>query len=324
MIGALLKKLFCVASLATLTLPMAAQSAQFPEKPVRIIVPYSAGGGTDTIARHLSDRLSKRLGQSIIVENRPGANGVIGTRMVASSPADGYTYVLVVASHLINPLVQKDIPYDTMKDFVGVTMVARSPLAFMVSSDLPAKDMKEFVALAKKKESQFAYGSSENMTRLVGNMVDHYNKLGMVSVAYKGGAPLMADVAAGVTTMGTTSILTANPLVQAGKLHALAITGTERTGAWPNVPTMKELGMNEFDDVYTTYSLYAPTGTPIDILNKMQQEIRAVVFDPEMKEILAKQAAEPVADSVKDFNDATRRNYEFWKALADAINLKPI
>ncbi|NYT84783.1 Bug family tripartite tricarboxylate transporter substrate binding protein [Pollutimonas harenae] len=318
------RKILCGLGALALTCSAAAQAASFPERPIRLIVPYSAGGGTDTIARHLSDRLTKHFKQSVIVENQPGANGIIGTRTVATAKPDGYTYVLVVNSHLINPLVQKDIPYDTFKDFVGVTMVARSPLAFLVNSDLPAKSMKEFVTLAHQPESKFAYGSSENMTRLVGNMLDYYNKLGMVSVSYKGGAPLMADVAAGVTTIGTTSILSANAYVQSGKVRPLAITGTERTSAWPDVPTLHELGMNEFDDVYTSYSLYAPAGTPKEILDTVQQAVHAVVFDPEMKKALANQAAEPVADSVDDFNQQVKKDFEFWKSLADAINLKPI
>lgn len=299
-------------------------AGSFPDRPIRIIVPYSAGGGTDTIARHLSDRLTKHFGQPVIVENRPGANGIIGTRAAAVADPDGYTYVLVVNSHLINPLVQKDIPYDTFKDFVGVTMVARSPLAFLVKSDLPSKDIAQFVDLARKKESKFAYGSSENMTRLVAAMLDHHGKLDMVSVSYKGGAPLMADVASGVTTIGCTSILSANPYVQSGKLQPLAVTGKERTPAWPDVPTMGEMGMKEFDEVYTSYSLYAPSATPKPVLEKMQQAVHTVVMDPEVKQILAAQAAVPVADSVDDFNKQVKKDFEFWKSLAEAIDLKPV
>ncbi len=301
-----------------------ASAADYPSQAIRIVVPYSAGGGTDTVARHLSNRLSTYFKESVIVENRPGANGIIGTRAVATAAPDGYTYVLVVNSHLINPLVQKEIPYDTFKDFVGVTMVARSPLAFLIGSEVPAKNLKEFIALAKQSDSKFAYGSSENMTRLVGNMLDYYGKLNMISVSYKGGAPLMADVAGGVTTLGTTSILSANPYVQSGKIRPLAITGTKRTSAWPDVPTMNELGMKEFDDVYTSYSLYAPAGTPKSVLDTMQKAVHAVVYDPEMTEILKKQAAEPVADSVGDFNQQVKRDYQFWKSLADAIHLKPL
>lgn len=206
-------------------------AGSFPDRPIRIIVPYSAGGGTDTIARHLSDRLTKHFGQPVIVENRPGANGIIGTRAAAVADPDGYTYVLVVNSHLINPLVQKDIPYDTFKDFVGVTMVARSPLA---------------------------------------------------------------------------------------------VTGKERTPAWPDVPTMGEMGMKEFDEVYTSYSLYAPSATPKPVLEKMQQAVHTVVMDPEVKQILAAQAAVPVADSVDDFNKQVKKDFEFWKSLAEAIDLKPV
>lgn len=301
-----------------------AQAADYPSQTIRIVVPYSAGGGTDTVARHLSNALSNHFKESVIVENRPGANGIIGTRAVATAAPDGYTYVLVVNSHLINPLVQKDIPYDTFKDFIGVTMVARSPLAFLVGSSVPAKDLKEFSALAKKPGSKFAYGSSENMTRLVGNMLDHYGKLNMVSVSYKGGAPLMADVAGGITTLGTTSILSANPYVQTGKIRPLAVTGTKRTVAWPDVPTMSELGMKEFDNVYTSYSLYAPAGTPKPILDAMQKAVHAVVSTPQMTKTLQDQAAEPVADSVDDFNEQVKRDYEFWKSLAEAINLKPV
>lgn len=301
-----------------------AMAADFPNKPIRIVVPYSPGGGTDTVARHLGNELSNHFGQSVIIENRPGANGIIGTRTVATAKPDGYTYVMVVNTHLINPLVQKDIPYDTFNDFVGVTMVARSPLAFLISSSLPASNFEEFVTLAKRSDSEFAYGSSENMTRLVGAMLDHHSELGMVSVQYSGGAPLMTDVAAGVTTLGTTSILSANPFVQSDRIRPLAVTGTRRTDAWPDVPTMKELGTDDFDDVYTSFSLYAPAGTSPDVLNTMQQAIYDIVTTPRMIDVLAEQAAEPIANSVDDFNEQIKRDFDFWKSLAEAIDLKPL
>ncbi|CAM3940665.1 Tripartite tricarboxylate transporter substrate binding protein [Bordetella tumbae] len=296
----------------------------YPNQPIRLIVPYSAGGGTDTVARKWGERISQRLGQNVIVENRPGANGIIGTRVVATAKPDGYTLVLVVNSHLINPLVQKDMPYDTFKDFVGVTMVARSPLAFLVSSTLPFKTMNEFMDASRKPNARYSYGSSENMTRLVGNMLDYYGKLNIVSVSYKGGAPLMTDVAGGIATIGTTSILTSKAFVDGGRARPLAITGSKRTPVWPDVPTMKELGMPEFNEVYTSYSLFAPAGTPKPILEKLQHETKAVVFDSSMRSVLAEQAAEPVADTVDEFNAANERAFKFWKSLADAIDLKPI
>lgn len=309
-------------SIAVATPALAADP--YPTQPITLVVPYSAGGGTDIIARHLSDRLSKVFKQPVIVENKPGANGIIGTRSVATSKPDGYTYALVVNSHLINPLVTKDIPYDTFKDFIGVTMVARSPLAFLSSSTLDAKNIKDFLALAKKPGNKFAYGSSENMTRLVGDMFNHYNKLNMISVPYKGGAPLMADVAGGVTTMATGSLLSSSAYVQSGKITPLAVTGQSRTQMWPDVPTMAELGFKEFDNVYVTYSIFAPAKTPKPLLDSMQQVVAQVINQPDMKEILQKQAAEPVGDSVEKFNEQVKKDFELWRNLAVAIDLKPV
>ena len=302
-------------------MPLTALAA-WPEKPVRIVVPYSAGGGTDIIARHLAQRLQLRLGQNVIVDNKPGADGMIGTDMVAKSPGDGYTYVLVVASHLINPLVHAKMPYDTNKDFVGVTMVAESPLVFVTNADVPAKNAKELAELIRKTPGKYSYGSSENMTRLVGTIFVQGQKLDAVHVPYKGGGPLMTDVAAGVTTLGVTSVLSAKQLMTAGKLKAIGITGTKRSAVLPDVPTMVEMGYPAFAEVRTTYSLFAPSATPRDVLDRFQKEVAAVVSSPEMVEILGQQAASPVANSVSDFNEQVKRDTASWSALARSINLK--
>ncbi|MDP2007709.1 MAG: tripartite tricarboxylate transporter substrate binding protein [Rubrivivax sp.] len=305
-----------------LGLPLAAQAA-FPDKPIRIIVPYSAGGGTDIIARHLADRLRARLGQPVIVENRAGANGVIGTDMVAKATPDGSTFGLVVASHLINPLVIAKMPYDTHKDMIGVTMVAESPLVFVINVDVPAKDARELADLIRKTPGKYSYGSSENMTRLVGAMFVQGQKLDAVHVPYKGGGPLMIDVAGGVTTMGVTSVLSAKQLMTAGKLKAVGITGNKRSPVLPDVPTMVELGYGNFADIRTTYSLYAPAATPRDALERMQREISAVIQTQEMRDILAAQAALPVGNSVTEFNEQVKRESQVWGDLAKAINLRP-
>lgn len=297
--------------------------AAFPDKQIRIIVPYSAGGGTDIIARHLAQRLQPRLGQTVIVENRPGADGVIGTDAAAKATPDGSTFVLVVASHLINPLVIAKLPYDTFKDMVGVTMVAESPLVFVSHVDVPAKNAKELAELIRKTPAKYSYGSSENMTRLVGAMFVQGQKLDAVHIPYKGGGPLMTDVAGGVTTLGVTSVLSAKQLMTAGKLKALGITGSKRSTVLPDVPTMVELGYPNFADVRTTYSLFAPAATPREALERMQKEITAVIHTPEMVEILGAQAASPVGNSVADFNEQVKRESLFWAGLAKAINLKP-
>lgn len=313
--------MFAGASVA-FTLPQAALAA-FPDKPIRIVVPYSAGGGTDIIARHLAQRLQPRLGQTVIVENRPGADGVIGTDIVAKSTPDGSSFVLVVASHLINPLVIAKMPFDTYKDMVGVTMVAESPLVFVTHVDVPARNAKELAELIRKTPAKYSYGSSENMTRLVGAMFVQGQKLDAVHVPYKGGGPLMTDVAGGVTTLGVTSVLSAKQLMTAGKLKAVGITGPKRSAVLPDVPTMVELGYANFSDVRTTYSLFAPAATPPEALERMQKEVSAVIHTPEMVEILGAQAASPVGNSVADFNEQVKRESAFWAGLAKSINLRP-
>ena len=220
-----------------------AQTTDWPTKTVRIIVPYSPGGGTDIIARRLAQGLGPVLKQSVTVENKPGANGIIGTDLVAKAEPDGHTYVVVVSTHLINPIVTKSMPYDTFKDLIGVTVVADSPLIFVTSSQFPAKTMAEFTQTMRAKSGTYSYGSSENMTKLVGAMYANTEQLDMVSVSYKGGAPLMTDVVSGVTTVGVTSILTARNFLDSGRLTPLAVTSAQRSAAVPQVPTMIEAGV---------------------------------------------------------------------------------
>lgn len=305
---------------AMLALPTTAH-AEFPDKTVRIVVPYSPGGGTDIVARRLAERLTPRLKQTVVVENKPGANGIIGTDFVAKSAPDGHTYVLVVNTHLLNPILYKKMPYDTFNDLIGVTMVAKSPLVFVTQTEFPATNAIDFARYVKAKPDKYSYGSSENMTRLVGAMYNKYQNLDMVNVAYKGGAPLMTDVIGGVTTVGVTSVLTAKPFITSGKLRPLAVTGAQRTPALPNVPTMIESGMKDFE-VYTSYSLYAPAKTPKAALERMQREVHAVVMAPEMKEILAEQAATPVAQPVDEFNAEVKKDFAFWQRLAKEVNLQ--
>jgi tripartite-type tricarboxylate transporter receptor subunit TctC len=298
--------------------------AAFPERSVKIVVPYSAGGGTDIIARRLAERLHPRLGQAVIVENRVGANGIIGTEYVAKSPPDGYTYVLVVNSHLINPLITRRMPYDTFKDFAPVTMVAKSPLVFVSRADLPVDSPQALAEMVRNDpQGKYTYGSSESMTRLVGAMYVSAQKLDMVHIGYKGGAPLMTDIAGGQVTVGVTSVLTARQLITGGKLRAIGLTGDRRSPVLPDVPTMGEGGLRQFDDVYTSYSLYAPAATPRTALERMQQEIAAIVAAPDMKEILAEQAATGVANPVAEFTAQVDRDAAFWARLAREIDLQP-
>lgn len=292
-----------------------------PDKPIRLVVPYSAGGGTDIVARHLADRLRTRLNRTIVVENKPGANGVIGTDLVAKSPPDGSTMVLVVNTHLLNPLLMKKLPYDTFKDLTPITKVATSPLVVVVSSDVPAQSVKELTEMMRKNPEKYSYGSSENMTRLVGAMYVKSQGVEPVHVPYKGGAPLMTDVVSGVTTIGVTSVLTAKQFITSGRLRALAVTGAKRTDALPNVPTMMESGAKDFE-AYTDYSLFAPAGTPRPVLEYLQKEITATIHTPEMVELLAAQAAVPVGAPVTETAQQVQKDYQFWQHLVADVGLK--
>lgn len=298
-----------------------AQTDSWPSKTIRIIVPYSPGGGTDIIARRLALGLGPLLKQNVIVENKPGANGIIGTDVVAKSEPDGHTFVIVVSTHLINPIVTKNMPYDTFKDLAGVTVVADSPLIFVTSSQFPAKTMVEFTKAMREKPKTYSYGSSENMTKLVGAMYANAQNLDMVSVSYKGGAPLMTDVVSGVTTVGVTSILTARNLMNAGRLTPLAVTSAKRSDAVPDVPTMQESGLKDFD-ITQSYAMYAQGKTPMALLQAMQKAVNQVAHSPDMKAALADQAAWPVAQPVPEFHERIKREAAFLQDLAKRINLQ--
>jgi tripartite-type tricarboxylate transporter receptor subunit TctC len=240
---------------------------------------------------------------------------------VAKSEPDGHTFVIVVSTHLINPIVTKNMPYDTFKDLAGVTVVADSPLIFVTSSQFPAKTMVEFTKAMREKPKTYSYGSSENMTKLVGAMYANAQNLDMVSVSYKGGAPLMTDVVSGVTTVGVTSILTARNLMNAGRLTPLAVTSAKRSAAVPDVPTMQESGLKDFD-ITMSYAMYAQGKTPMALLQAMQKAVNQVAHSPDMKAALADQAAWPVAQPVSEFHERIKRESAFLQDLAKRINLQ--
>lgn len=314
------RRLLSLLVLAAAVAPLASHAA-FPDKQIRLIVPYSPGGGTDTIARHLAERLRPRLGQNVLVENKPGADGVIGTDIAAKSPADGHTYVLVVTSHLVNPFVKKKLPYDTLKDFVGVTKVAVSPMVFVVHADFPANNPRELAEVLKKDRSRATYGASENMTRLIGAMYNQRSQLDVTYVPYKGGAPLMTDLAGNNVGFGVGTLLTAKALITAGKIKAIGVTSAKRSPLLPNTPTMVESGLTDME-INISYSLYAPAKTPPEALERMQKEVNAVIHTPETMEILAAQAATPVGNSVADFNKEVANEARLWQRLVKETGIE--
>ena len=314
--------LVAIAGLAVSLLPGQVSAQDFPNRAIKIIVPYGAGGGSDILSRNLADRLSKRLGQSVIVENRPGADGIIGTSLVASAKPDGYTYLVAVDSHILNPLLFKSLPYDTFKDLTGVTLIARSPYVFVTTSEFPAKNMNEFVEGTRAEPNKRSIANSEKYSLLLNQMLAANERLELVHVPYKGSGPMMIDVAAGTVSMSPTSIMAATPYLQSGRMKAIGVTGDARTPALPNVPTLKEQGFNEFD-FYVNYGLYAPAGTPRAALDIMQSAIKEIVDTPEMKAIFLDKGAVPVANTVDEFNALQKANFLALQKLAEKFNLKP-
>ena len=308
-----------LATAAVLGLGMPALAQDMP-KQIRIVVPYSAGGGTDIIARTLADKAHAFTNSTIVVENKPGAYGIIGTEMVAKGPADGSMYVLVVKSHLLNPIVVAKMPYDTLNDLRPVTEVATSPLVLVANAGIAGNNLVEVTE--KNKARKFSYGSSENMTRLVGSMMTASMKLDAVHVPYKGGGPMMTDIAGGSLDMGVTSVLTAKALIDSGKIKAIAITGTQRSPILPNTPTMKELGVNGFEEINTSYSLYTNAKTPDAVVGKFHDVVSKAVQTEGMKKVLNEQAAQASQYSIKQFEAFFTKDYALWTGLAKKYDLK--
>jgi tripartite-type tricarboxylate transporter receptor subunit TctC len=299
---------------------LAAQT--YPSKPITLIVPYSPGGGTDVLARTVAQKLSANWGQPVIVENRPGANGMIGSGSVAKAAPDGYTLAMVVSTHAINPSLYRKVPYDTVKAFAPVTLVAASPFVLVVSPSSPAKTLKEFIALAKSKPGELSWGSSEGSTQLAGELFATLAGVKMIHVPYKGGAPLMTDLLGGHVSMGSTSAVTVLPHVRSGKLHVLVAGSEKRSTALPDVPTGAEAGLPGFV-ANAWYGILAPAGTPADTVTKLQQEIARILETSEVKERFAQQGAEPIGNTPDEFDAFIKSEVAKWAKVVQDAGISP-
>jgi tripartite-type tricarboxylate transporter receptor subunit TctC len=296
--------------------------AQFPTKPVRVIVPYTPGGGTDIISRALSSRMQETWGQQVLVENRPGANGIIGTEVMVKSPPDGHTLAVVVGAHVVNAVLQKDMPFDPIKDTTAVSLIATSPWVIGVWPGVPAQNLKEFIAYAKANPGKLRFGSSESSSRLAGEQFKQVAGVDLVHIPYKGGAQIVQDMLGGHVEVGFTSVLTFLAHHKSGKLRILAVGGRTRAGAMPDVPTAAEAGLPGYE-TYVWYGMYAPKGTPRDVTGKIQQEIARLVKLPEFAERFANLGADAVASTPDEFAAFTRAEYDKFAKLVKAANIQP-
>ena len=290
-----LRNLFIAVSVA-LACTGAATAQSYPTKPVRIIVPFTAGGISDVLSRVMAQHLTTAMGQQFIVENRPGAGTTIAGDIVARSPPDGYTiYFIDMTTHAINATLYTKLPFDSVKDFTQIAMVAQTPLVMVVHPSLPVRNVKELIALAKSRPAQISYGSSGNGTilHLTGETLNTMGGVRMVHVPYKGSAPAVAAVLSGeiAVTFGTTPA--AIPNVQAGKLRALGVTTPKRSPALPDVPAIGET-LKDFDIVLYS-GVMGPARMPADIVARLNKELTRMVTTPAIRDAWAKQGADPIS-----------------------------
>jgi tripartite-type tricarboxylate transporter receptor subunit TctC len=288
---------FFGAALAGLALAFTAAAQDYPHKPIRVIVPYAAGGGADILARVVSQQLSERLKQPVIVENQGGGSNTIGMRTVATAPRDGYTLGLATPVFVMTPSLMKNHPYDTLKDFTPVAMIGFTPLVLVVHPSVPAKTTREFIALAKSKPGSLNFASLGAATTqgLAASMFNLMTGIDAVQVPYKGSAPGVTDLLAGNVQFMFNALPSMLQHIQAGKLRALGVSGAKRSSQLPDVPPIREVVPGY--EVTTWYSFVAPAGTPKAALERLNREISAIVESPEMKEKLKGQGLE--ADAMK-------------------------
>ena len=300
--------------------PPAAGQA-YPAKPIRIVVPYSPGGGTDILSRALGEKLGAALGQAVVVENRPGANGAIGSDMVAKSAPDGYTLAVVTGTHVINPFLQT-VPFDTLKDFAPVTFVAISKMVFVSGLQQPFSNMKELIAYAKANPGKVAIGNSEAATMLTGETLKMMAGIDLQQVPYKGGAPLMTDVVGGHIPVAVTSVTTVMPHYKSQKLRVLGVSSTKRSSAMPDVPTVAEAGVPGFE-IQSWYALLGPKELPRAIADRLQREIAKIVATPAMQERFETLGAEAAATTPDETAAILKSDMDKWAGVIRKAGIKP-
>ena len=303
--------------------PAVAQPQAWPAKPVRIIVSYPPGGGADATARLLGPKLSDALGQPVLVENRPGSGGVIGGDAAAKSPPDGYTFLLDASSHSINPVLQPKMPFNTLKDLTPVSLLVVVPNMLVVHPSFPANSVKELIALVKGKPGQYSFASSGNGSaqHLAAELFKADAGLFMVHIPYRGGGPALVDVMGGQVPIFFGNMASASQHVKAGKLKALAVTGSKRSPAAPALPSIAESGLKGYE-VYEWNAVFAPAGVAPDIVDRMNRELTRALALPDIREKLAALGAEPVGGKPDELEKLRLADIEKWTRVVKRAGIK--
>lgn len=322
-IRTLLRHTVAAGALAVAAASPAAAQDTYPSKPIRIIVPYTAGGGVDTVARILSDKLSKSLGQPIIVENKPGASGMIGAQAATKSAADGYTLLLSAAGEIaVNPHLYKGrMQYDPQKDLAPISLVAKIPNVLVINEDIPAKNTADLIAYAKANPGKLTYSSSGvgNPQHLNGELFNKMAGTQITHVPYKGASQQLTDVMAKHVSMTFTSIAAALPLIKDGRVRPIAVTSTQSVPSLPNVPPLAQSKSLASYNLVNWFGLFAPAKTPGPIISKIHAELSKALKDPEIRQKLEVQGAEPTLMTPQQFAQfITIESTKFGKIITDA------
>jgi len=299
-------------------LPVLAQS--YPSKPIRLVLPYPPGGGTDVIARPLAQKLTEQLGQQVIVDNRGGAGGNIGMEFVAKSPADGYTLLFALtAQYAVNPSLYPKLPYDPVRDYAPISLLANAPYLLVVHPALPAKSVAELVALVKARPGQLSYSSSGNGSgaHLAGEMLRSLARVEIVHVPYKGAGPAMPDLIAGQVQLSFITYTAAGPHIKTGRLRALGVTTAKRSPTLPDLPAIGETVAGYDSAVW--YGFAAPAGTPPEIVSKLNTEVLRVLAAPDFRSRITLEAVSPIGSTPEEFGSFMKSEIVRWaKVVKDS------
>ena len=295
----------------------------YPDKPVRFVVPYPPGGGTDVIARIVQDRFQALLGQPIIIDNKGGAGGSVGSELAARAAPDGYTVLFTLSSHTINPAIYPKLSFDTIKDFESIGTVASLPQILVANPQVPANTVAELVALAKAKPELLAYASVGNGSpgHLAGELFKLRTGTQMTHIPYRGGGPAVTDVISGQVPLLWVSIPAAAQFVKAGKLKAFAVSTLKRSAAFPDVPTVQETGVPDFE-VDSWYAMFVPARTPQPVIDRLNRTLNTIVAEPGIRDKLLAQGAEGVGGTPQTLTRIVAAEIPKWAKLAKDANIK--
>ena len=317
----LFKLVLLVLGCAAMAALLEANAQGFPNKVVRIVIPFAPGGSTDANARIINDKLSALWGQPVIIESKPGANTIIGSDFVAKSAPDGYTLLLTSTAHVVNPSLYAKLPYDPVSDLAAVTIVSVSPFALVAANNLPVKSAKDVIALLRAKPGSLSFGTSDSSSLLAGHLFNTMAKTEFQSVPYKGAGPLMTDLAGGHVPLGFAAVSSVQGQVRANRVRLLGVGSLTPSFLFPDAPPIAN-DLPGFEAV-SWFGLFVPRGTPKDVIAKIHRDLATVLKDPDVQKRLIGLGAEPGSASTEEFEARVKNEMLLWATVAKAAGIKP-